>query len=239
VHSFYLPDAIAAYTAADGETYLVTANEGDTRAYDGFDEETRMGNLVLDWAALPDAPALQAPEALGRLLTSTANGDTDGDGLVDTLYGIGGRSFTIWRMDGTVAFDSGSDFEVITADLLPDAFNSNGDAESFDTRSDAKGPEPEAVAIGTIGERIYAFIALERTGGVMVYDVTVPTAAEFVTYANNRDITLPADDPAAGDVGPESVAFIPAAESPTGEDLVVVGNEVSGTITVYSVTLGE
>ena len=236
VHSFYLPDAIAAYTAADGETYLVTANEGDTRAYDTFDEETRMGNLVLDWATLPDAPALQAPDALGRLLTSTTDGDTDGDGLVDTLFGIGARSFTIWRTDGTVAFDSGSDFEVITAGLLPDAFNSNGGADSFDTRSDAKGPEPEAVTIGTIGERIYAFIGLERTGGIMVYDVTVPTAAEFVTYANNRDITLAPEDPAAGDVGPESVVFIPAGESPTGEDLVVVGNEVSGTITVYAVT---
>ena len=239
VEAFYLPDAITAYTAADGETYLITANEGDTRAYEGFDEETRIGNLVLDWAAIPGALALQSPEALGRLLTSNTDGDTDGDGLVDTLTTIGARSFTIWRTDGSVAWDSGNEFEQITAELLPEAFNSNGDGESFDTRSDAKGPEPEAVTTGVIGDRVYAFVALERTGGVMVYDVTDPIDAFFVTYANNRDITLPADDPAAGDAGPESVVFVPAESSPTGEDLLVVGNEVSGSITVYAIGAAE
>jgi hypothetical protein len=239
VEAFYLPDAITAYVAGDGETYLITANEGDTRDYAGFSEETRIGSLVVDWSAVADSFTLQAPEALGRLLTSNVEGDTNGDGLVDLLTGIGGRSFSIWRTDGTLAWDSGDEFEQITAELLPEAFNSNGGADSFDTRSDAKGPEPEAVVTGVIGDRVYAFVALERTGGVMVYDVTDPIDAFFVTYANNHDITLPADDPAAGDVGPESVTFIPADASPNGENLIVVGNEVSGSITVYSIDVAE
>ncbi len=239
VEAYYLPDAIAAYTAADGETYYVTANEGDTRDYDGYSEVTRIGDLLLDFATYPDALTLQAEGALGRLLTSTNVGDEDGDGLVEQLYTLGARSFTIWRADGTVAFDSGSDLETITAELSPDNFNSNGGADGFDGRSDDKGPEPEAVTIGVIGERTYAFIALERTGGVAVYEITEPTAATFVTYANNRDITLPADDPAAGDSGPESMAFVPASDSPTGQDLLIVGNEVSGSITIYAVETAE
>lgn len=73
----------------------------------------------------------------------------------------------------------------------------------------------------------------------MVYDITEPTAATFVTYANNRDITLPADNPAAGDSGPESMSFISASDSSTGQDLLVVGNEVSGSITVYAIEVVE
>ena len=239
VKAFYLPDAISAYTAADGETYLVTANEGDTRDYEGYSEETRIGDLVLDFADYPDALTLQAEDALGRLLTTKTAGDTDGDGLIDQLYAIGARSFTIWRTDGTVAFDSGSDIETITAEITPDSFNGNGGADDFDGRSDDKGPEPEAVTIGTIGERTYAFIGLERIGGVIVYDITEPTMSTFVTYASNRDIALPADDPNAGDSGPESIAFIAADDSPTGQDLIVVGNEVSGSITVYAIEIAE
>lgn len=239
VKAFYLPDAISAYTAADGETYLVTANEGDTRDYETFSEETRVANLVLDFANYPNALELQAPEALGRLLTTKTAGDIDGDGLIDQIYAIGARSFTIWRTDGTVAFDSGSDFETITAELTPDSFNSNGGADDFDGRSDDKGPEPEAITIAAIGERIYAFIGLERVGGIMVYDITEPTQSTFVTYANNRDIYLPAEDAAAGDTGPEAMVFISAEDSSTGQALLVVGNEVSGSITVYAIETAE
>ena len=44
--------------------------------------------------------------------------------------------------------------------------------------------------IGTIGKRTYAFIGLERMGGIMVYDVTNPIAPVFVDYVNNRDFTV-------------------------------------------------
>ncbi|MEZ4951779.1 MAG: hypothetical protein R2784_20665 [Saprospiraceae bacterium] len=38
----FLPDAIASYDV-DGKTYIVTANEGDSRDYDGYSEEERVG----------------------------------------------------------------------------------------------------------------------------------------------------------------------------------------------------
>lgn len=66
-----------------------------------------------------------------------------------------------------------------------------------------------------------------------MFDVTDPNAPVFQDYATTRDF---AGDPAAGtagDLGPEGLAFIPAEDSPTCEPLLAVGNEVSGTTTVY------
>jgi hypothetical protein len=120
-------------------------------------------------------------------------------------------------------------------------FNSNGEeANSFDTRSDNKGPEPEGVALGEHFGHTYAFVGLERTGGVVVYDVTRPTAPTFETYVNRRDFNQPltvgdAPNPLAGDLGPEGLVFVPWWQSPTFRPLLVVSNEVSGTTTVYSV----
>ncbi|MEO0366825.1 MAG: choice-of-anchor I family protein [Pseudomonadota bacterium] len=248
VKGFYMPDTIATYEF-QGETLIVTANEGDTRDYDGFSEELRMDDLTLDPTGFPDAATLQSDENLGRLLTTSANGDTDGDGDVDELFSIGARSFTIWDTNGTVLFDSGNDFERITAQRLPNNFNADNDENDADTRSDAKGPEPEALAIGTIGGATFAFIGLERVGGLMVYNISNPQSARFVEYVIDRDFSeepslgdtdgdgIDESNPAAGDLGPESIIFVPAADSPNGEDLLIVGNEVSGTTAIYQISV--
>lgn len=238
----YQPDAIATY-AVDGETFIVTANEGDARDYDGFSEEARVSDLALDPTAFPDAATLQLDENLGRLeVTTVDSGETD----VTEIVSFGGRSFSIWATDGTLVYDSGSDFERITSERLPDDFNSTNDEnDSFDSRSDAKGPEPEGVALGAIGVQTFAFIGLERIGGIMIYDITDPTAPIFNDYVNNRDFSvdvLSPDDslnPAAGDLGPEGLLFIAAEDSPIDEPLLVVGNEVSGTTSIFRVTTAE
>jgi hypothetical protein len=76
-----------------------------------------------------------------------------------------------------------------------------------------------------------AFVALERVGGVMVYDVSTPTAPTFVTYFNATRTG------ATGDLGPEGLFFIPAVSSPNGKPLLVVGNEISGTTRVLQINL--
>lgn len=231
----YQPDAIASYRVR-GKTYLLTANEGDSRDYSGFSEEERVADITLDPTAFPNAAVLQQEANLGRLKITNTLGDDDNDGDFDRLFSYGARSFTIWTSDGQQVFDSGSNFETITAAILPEDFNSDDEENgSFDARSDDKGPEPEGVVIGKVHGRQYAFIGLERVGGIAVYDVTAPAQAEFVEYINTRDF---AGDPAAGtagDLSPEGLAFIKKSDSPTGKPLLVVGYEVSGTTTIYEI----
>jgi len=236
----YQPDGIGAYTAG-GQTYLVTADEGDAREWGDYAEGARVKDLGDD--DLPpvceDSPAaeLTGDADLGRLNITLENGLREDGSCYEQLYSFGGRSFSIWTADGELVFDSGDEFERVIADAAPEHFNSNHSESNFDGRSDDKGPEPENLTIGRVGERTYAFIGLERVGGVIVYDITDPQAPSFVSYANERDFDA---DPAevlrrAGDLGPEGLSFVGAEDSPTNEPMVIVGNEVSGTTTFFSV----
>lgn len=235
IKGMYQPDAIAYYRAY-GKDLIITANEGDSRDYDAFVDEERIKDLTLDPNAFPTAADLQEDENLGRLKVTLTEGDTDGDGDYDELYSYGSRSFSIWDKRGRQIFDSGEDFEQITAAAYPDDFNSTNDEnDSFDNRSDDKGPEPEGVAVGYIAGKQYAFIGLERMGGIMVYDVSNPYNPEFVQYINNRDFSGDAEAGTAGDLAPEGILFIPKWLSPNFKPLLVVANEVSGTTTIYEI----
>ena len=232
----YQPDAITSFMV-NGKTYLATANEGDARDYDGYSEEDRVDDLTLDPTEYPNAAALQDENDLGRLKTTTANGDEDGDGDVDQIYSYGARSFSIWDENGNLVFDSGDDFEQITADIIPDYFNSQGD-DRKKNRSDDKGPEPEAITVSEINGNLYAIIGLERVGGFFVYNVNDPYNAEYVTYFFNRDFSLEPEEDVAGDIAPEDVLVISAEDSPTGNAIIVSAAEVSGTISLFEATAG-
>lgn len=249
VRGLYQPDAVAPFLF-NGELLIATANEGDARDYPAFAEEARVGTLTLDPTRFPNAATLRDAANLGRLTVSTAGADTDGDGDVDVLNVFGARSFSIFRADGSLLFDSGSQFETITRDRLGAAvFNSDHVANnSFDTRSDNKGPEPEAIVVGEVAGGRFAFIAMERIGGIFAYNLNNPLSPVFVDYVNDRNFGvgttipdansdgLPDTNPAAGDLGPEALAFIPAAQAPGGQALLVLGSEISGTVSLYAVT---
>ena len=245
------PDTIALHTDGD-RLYLLTANEGDPRA--DASDVARVADLALDPGVFPAAEGWAAPERLGRLNVSTVDGDPDGDGDRDALYAFGGRSFSVFELTpagtgpgpGTprvsLRFDSGDAFERLTASLLPTGFNASNEAtDSGDSRSDDRGPEPEGLALGKVNGRPYVFVGLERPGGVVAYDLTNPHAPSLAAYVNLRDFSQPVQDrdgrpnPAAGDLGPEGLTFISAADSPTGEPLLIVANEVSGTTRIYAV----
>lgn len=224
----YMPDSIAS-TRFLGFTVVASANEGDARDYDGFSEEERIKDLVLDEDAFPDAEFLQEDENLGRLDVTTTLGDIDNDGDYDELYSFGARSFSLWLLSPfgqTVQlYDSGSDFEEITAAQVPDYFNSDdGDIDNFDNRSDAKGPEPEAIDIGSDLGCTWAFIGLERVGGVMLYDISNPLNPSFVEYSRNLT-----------DIAPEGIDFISRSDSPFTEPAIVVSHEFSGTTTLFKI----
>ncbi|MBP2831608.1 choice-of-anchor I family protein [Aquimarina sp. U1-2] len=222
VFGFYHPDAITFAKIRGGE-FLITANEGDARDYDGFSEETRVKDLLLDPIIFPNAETLQLDENLGRLKTTTANGDVDGDGDYDAIYAYGGRSFTIWSTSGTLIYDSGDQIGKTIFELNPAAFNSNEGSEA-DNRSDDKGAEPEAVETLRVGDKTLLFVGLERTGGIMVYDISNPYHPEFLEWLQ--------DD---ADISPEGLIAIEAKDSPTGNHLIMVTHEVSNTVAIYEI----
>jgi 2',3'-cyclic-nucleotide 2'-phosphodiesterase/3'-nucleotidase/5'-nucleotidase len=236
VHGLYLPDAIDIFSV-NGNDYIISANEGDSRDYDGFSEEDRVGDLTLDPAAFPDAATLQLDENLGRLKITTTLGDTDGDGDYDELYSYGARSISIWDTAGNLVADTGALFEELTARKIPGNFNSTNDENgSFDNRSDDKGVEPEAVVVGDFNGTPYAFVGFERMGGIMTFDVSDPASPSFVDYVNSRDYNGDAAAGTAGDLAPEGFAYISAEDSPVGQALLVATHEVSGTTAIYLVT---
>lgn len=288
----YQPDSIANYQA-NGQTYLVTANEGDSREWlkdskayyagdtrQGFVENIRMKHLFNskgfntggDYPAHLQKLAVGVKGAklnpvtfaycgatetgaggcrddaqLGRLNIAWNMGyqtnvdgspKLDANGLLtyDKLYAYGARSFSIWNTQGQLVWDSGSEFEKKTAELFPDYFNSDHEAIAFDDRSDNKGPEPEGITVGTIGQKTFAFIGLERMSGIMVYDISTPNKPKFIEYFTTRNF-IETETAKQGDLGPEGLIFIAAKDSPNGKPLLVVGNEVSGSTAVYQVNV--
>lgn len=218
--SAYMPDGIAVYET-DGKTYILTANEGDAREWGDYCNEIKATVTATDGTEAENVRVINA-----EVTDGLPEGKT-------VLYGA--RSFSIYRVDNdglTQVFDSGNDFEVKTAGYFPAYFNISNDDNAFDSRSPKKGPEPESVVIGKVEGRTYAFVALERIGGIMVYDITHPEKADFCNYINTRDFS---EDPEAvekltGDIAPEGLAFIPAEDSHSATPVLLAAYEVSGTV---------
>lgn len=213
VKGMYNPDAIAVLEA-EGIPYLFTANEGDARDYDGFGEEAAVkdADYVLDPVKFPDAATLKTDAQLGRLTVTTTEGDTDNDGDYDNIVSFGARSFSIWNgLNGALVYDCGSELETKTQEA----------GYYDDGRSDNKGVEPEAVAIGVVGQKRFAFIGMERADALAVYDITFPGRPLFSHVLKTGD-------------GPEGVLFVKKNQSPDNRSLVIVSSENDGVVKIYA-----
>jgi hypothetical protein len=233
VKGMFMPDAIT-HMKIGGTNYIFTANEGDSRAYSGFNEESRISSITLDPTAFPDQNILKSNFFLGRLNATTKTGDTDNDGDIDQLHVYGARGFSVWSETGTLLFNSGNLLEQITANhptfsTLFNASNTSGAAVAKN-RSDDKGPEIEGVAVANIDGDNYLFASAERIGGVFVFNIDIPTSPKYVGYYNNRAFATNGPDR-----GAEGIIYISAAQSPNGNDLVILANEVSSTLSIYQV----
>ena len=203
-------------------------NAGDCR------KDHLLGRLNITWT-----------EGYQKNADGTPKLNERGNLVYDHLYSFGARSVSIWTENSAqngleLVWDSGDDFEQYIAEHHPEIFNANHEEAGMDNRSDNKGPEPEGVTLGQIGSKTFAFIGLERAGGVMIYDVSTPASPGFVQYLNSRDLKATTEQielGQAGDLGPEGLVFIAAQDSPNGQPLLVVGNEVSGSTAVYQLNL--
>ena len=213
VYGMYQPDGIATFNEG-GMDYVITANEGDVRDYyDNFVEGVKVSSLTLDESDFPNVAELKTDEKLGRLVVTQFGKSSTAETVFSELLSFGARSFSIWNATtGEQVYDSGNDLEV----------QSNLASAYPDDRSDAKGVEPENIAVGMIGAKRYAFIGLERADAVAVYDITDISNVTFKQFLKT-----------AGDDAPEGILFISAEDSPNSNPLLVVSNEDSGNITVY------
>ena len=233
----YMPDAMTFKTIGN-QGFIFTANEGDSREFGSVADANKLSSTTfntLDATAFPDAYILRNNKFLGRLNALKYSGDTDGDGDYDEIHVMGGRSFSIFNpINGSLVWDSKDLIEQITSNhptfgAIFNASNSTG-TPALKNRSDDKGPEPEGITVQTIYGKNYAFVSLERIGGVMIFNVDVPTNPVFVGYANNRSTSV-----SGPDLGAEGIIFIPAAQSPNGNDILILANEVSSTLSIYQI----
>jgi hypothetical protein len=230
VLGMYEPDNVG-WLRVGGQEYLVLANEGDARDNATIHEEILLSAAKLDPQKFPNAAQLQQPDQFGSLIVSST-GDTDGDGDLDQLYTFGGRSITIMTTDGQVVFESGHLLDQLAAERIERQTASNpASPPKYRTK---KGPEPEGLTVGQIGDHLYVFVGLERDNGIVTFDVTDPRSPKLVNYTNPSDYPGHAAN-LVGDIGPEGLVFVDAQHSPTHVPLLLVANEVSGTITVYAV----
>ncbi len=232
VKAYYTPDAVQNYKVGTTH-YIVTANEGDEKDLSGFSERTTVGanNYTPDPALFPQAAILKASYNLGRFRVSNATGNMDGDADFEEIAALGARSFSIFNADTRqIVYDSGDQFERYIATNHPLIFNADNESNTVKNRSRAKGPEPEGVALGTINGQTYAFITLERTGGVMVYNITDPNNPTLTDYKHSRMTSA-----YGGDNGPEGITYVAPENTTTGKGYVIVANEISGTLSVYEV----
>ncbi|HAS6866434.1 TPA: alkaline phosphatase [Vibrio parahaemolyticus] len=272
----YMPDTLDSYSV-NGQTYIVSANEGDGREYGFKTTQAECDQAGFKWdeddyQGTPDytnvkgtclshidevrgkklkvttdhplAEALKNNKQLARLKVIKPNHTLNAE---ENVQAFGARSFSIWNENGELVFDSGDDFATVALLNEGKHFNSTNDSNSSgDDRSDDKGIEPEAIEVAKINGRYYAFIGLERQGGIMVYDITQPKQAQFLHYVNHRDYTQPVCtlvedsecangtyNPKAGDLAPESINYF----TRNGQHFIAVGNEVSGTTSVFRIEI--
>lgn len=232
----------------------MTANEGDAREWGDFSEVMNVKDVQVDTTKYTPFACHELDcsdeKALGKLDFSSVMGDANNDGVYETLYSFGARSFSIWDTDNMSRpiYDSGSLMANYTADKYPDNFNASNDKNDFDNRSDNKGVEPEGVTIGQVGSQTIAFVGLERISSVMAFDVTDPMNVKLLGEINTRSfddakLEMAKNGTAAanadGDLGPEGLTFISATDSPSGKPLLLVGFEVSGTSRVFELDFTE
>ena len=226
-----MPDTMVSFSK-NGTLFLVTANEGDARPDDG--DILRGADLIT--ANLTSSNATTAiNNGLTRLNLLKNVGDTNGDALIDHPTMMGTRSFTVWNaLTGNRTYDSSSTIENYVANNNPFTFNMNsGSTSNWDTRSDDKGPEPEALAYGSVAGRDYVFVGNERENGIMAFDITSTNDVKVVGYFNTVTNT---SDSGGSFVSPESITFVPGDQNPTRKNLLIVGYEgtgVNGSVAVY------
>ena len=237
--AFLQPDALTTFEF-EGETFIITADEGDARGFDDDFELTEVGDVTLDPVAFNGVDiGDDESDELGEDLEITAlAGDTDGDGDFDQLFAFGGRSFSIFDTDGNRIFNSSdaieTNLEAILASDFPENFNEG--------RSDDAGPEPAFVETGVIDGELFVFVGLERSAAVMAFKIEDPTEDGGIEFVDLLSFPIPdlGGDDIDDFIDVEGLTFISAEDSPTGGPVLLASDEEGAQTIAFDLsTLGN
>ena len=254
IYGLYQPDTIVSYNVA-GKDYVVSANEGDDREYDGWKDYAKAEKLHENGVEFSTQLTTDILKVQGRgNLRILKDLGKDLNGSYSSLYLAGTRSFSIWDADGSQVYDSGALFEQELAKRFGDTFNTRvndtdkkkeierlsqdeipfemlGNSayfwEGVDASSHKKGCEPEALAIAKINDKFFAYIGLERQGGFFVFDISNPREAKFVEY--NNDIKYDNLPSASGDLASEGMVHFVQNKI----HYLAIANELSSSVSLY------
>ncbi len=232
-----MPDSLATWSK-DGTTYVITADEGDARVDDG--DIQRFASAVTTYGLAAGFNPSTNNNDYGRLnilKDQSLNGPVDPASDINKIVSMGTRGLSLWKkeIDGSLSFVSHLSLENELFNRDPQRHNANngGLKNAFDSRSDDKGPEPEAVAVTTLADgTVVAVAGMERQNGVIVADITDPLSPRVLRYINNSD---------SGLISPETVTIVDAPQSPTGTVIAIVGYEgiidggIAGGFGVYEI----
>ena len=235
VFSMYQPDTIVTFEYM-GETYVVTANEGDSKDPEEYGSNTQDDGDEFRVKDLPGTGGYFHPyfdpyatnasivdqDNLGRM-KALWNEGREADGGYIKLVGLGGRSISIWKINDTDTeqiWDSGDILDKAVFSMLPGRYDGG--------REDDKGSEPEGLALGRIGGRQFVFVGLERMWSIAVFDISDPFAPTFHGVYDAKDTGMAAMD------RPEGLVFVGSADSPDGKDWVIASGEDSQDLTWFT-----
>jgi hypothetical protein len=150
VQGLYMPDGIESFDA-NGQTYMIMANEGDFREDDG--DRIRAKDLGVD-------------EPLDRIRVSST------DSTADELYAPGARSFSIRDIDGNIVFDSGDTLDKEAAKL-----GIYDDGRSDDKGVEPEGVTVIDLGESTYA---FIGLERTTTSALAIYDITDPANSLFL-----------------------------------------------------------
>ncbi len=139
----------------------------------------------------------------GEHFITLNEGDTDLERFENGIWS-GGRSWTIFDLEGNVVYDSGSSVEEIA--VLHGQYPEG--------RSENRGVELEGGTAAAFGDRPFAFIASERGSFLLAYDISDIENPRFINF-------LPTGR------APEGILAIP------DRNLLLTSNEDDGTIDIF------
>jgi len=222
IDSYFMPDAIAVFEHQTG-TYLVSANEGDTRDWLGHEDAIKVSKIKCKPSNATSPPAWYGRRSqyhLGALEVDRLPIIGNAPACPERITAFGGRSISVWNpASGQLVWDSASDMSARVSRCLS--------ADPMDRRSPKRGIEPEGLALARIGDQTIAFVGLERGNAILAYDLTQPAHGQYAGGIYFQD---------GRHRGPEAMKFLPS-ERNADEGLLFASFEYTATIAVFHVSM--